>query len=348
MTTALGLEVDLPAQAPAAPADGRPGLAGLAFTSALVVLPLVGLAGGIAWLALGNRVSWLDLGMGVGLYLVSGHGVTVGYHRLFTHRSFRAAPWLRVALAVAGSLALEGGVVSWVANHRLHHQHSDRAGDPHSPYRYGASGWALVRGMGWSHVAWLFRAPPADTERYAKDVRADRAIATVDRLFPVLAVVSITLPFGVAWAATGSLSSAGWALLWAGAVRVTLLHHVTWSVNSLCHVLGRRPNANPDRSSNVGFLAVLSMGESWHNHHHAFPSCARHGLGRHQVDSSARLIRILEWAGWARDARWGGPSSAVPRAGQLGRADRIASATPGPTACAPPNRKAVAERVAAR
>jgi stearoyl-CoA desaturase (Delta-9 desaturase) len=287
-----------------APDDRRPGPVGLAITAALVVLPLAGLAGGIAWLALGNRVSWLDLGLAVGLYLVSGHGVTVGYHRLFAHRSFRAAPSLRVALAVAGSLALEGRVVSWVANHRLHHRLSDRAGDPHTPYRYGTSGWALARGMVWSHVAWLFRAPAADTERYARDLRADRAIAVVDRLFPLLALTSLALPFGVAWAATGSLSAGGWALLWAGGVRVSVLHHVTWSVNSLCHVLGRRPNATGDHSSNVRALAVLSLGESWHNHHHAFPSGARHGMGRHQLDSSARLIRLLERSGWARDARW--------------------------------------------
>lgn len=293
----------VPVSAPAS-GDARPGPAGLAITAALVALPLIGLLGGIAWLSLGNRVSWLDLGLAVGLYLVSGHGVTVGYHRLFTHRSFQAAPWLRVALAVAGSLALEGGVISWVANHRLHHRLSDRPGDPHSPYHYGDSGWALARGMLWSHVGWLFRAPAADTDRYARDLRADPALALVDRLFPVLAVVSLALPFGIGWAATGSLSAGGWALLWAGAVRVTVLHHVTWSVNSLCHVLGHRPNANRDRSSNLGILAVVSMGESWHNHHHAFPSCARHGLGRHQIDSSARLIRLFEWAGWARGARW--------------------------------------------
>jgi stearoyl-CoA desaturase (delta-9 desaturase) len=251
------------------------------------------------------------LGLALALYLISGHGVTVGYHRLFTHRSFRAAPWLRVALAVAGSLALEGGVVSWVANHRLHHQRSDRPGDPHSPYRYGTTGWALVRGLVWSHVAWLFRAPPADVERYARDLRSDRAIATVDRLFPVFGIVSLLLPFGIAWAATGSLSAGGWALLWAGAVRITLLHHVTWSVNSLCHVLGTRPNVTRDKSANVAVLAVLSFGESWHNHHHAFPASARHGLGRGQIDSSAGLIRFFERMGWAKDVRWAKPVTAA-------------------------------------
>ena len=285
--------------------DGGPGPVSLAVTAALVFIPLAGLAGGIAWLGLGNRISWLDLALGIGLYLLSGHGVTVGYHRLFTHRAFHAAPWLRVVLAVAGSLALEGGVVSWVANHRLHHRYSDRIGDPHSPYRYGTSGWALARGMLWAHVGWLFRAPAADTDRYARDVSADPSLAAVDRLFPLLAVVSLALPFAIAWGATGSLSAGGWALLWAGAVRIALLHHVTWSVNSLCHVWGRRPNANTDRSANLGILSLLSMGESWHNNHHAFPSSARHGLGRYQLDSSARLIRLLECVGWAQGARWG-------------------------------------------
>lgn len=302
LTTAIATRSDeLPTPTPDGPG---PGPAALAVTTALVVVPLVGLAGGIGWLALGNRVSWLDIGLGVGLYLLSGHGITVGYHRLFTHRSFHAPGWLRVVLAVAGSLALEGGVVSWVANHRLHHRLSDRTGDPHSPYRYGSSGWDLARGMVWSHVAWMFRAPPADVERYARDLRADRAVALVDRLFPVLAVVSLTLPFGIAWAATGSLSSAAWALLWAGAVRIAVLHHVTWSVNSLCHVLGSRPNATRDHSANVWALAVLSMGESWHNHHHAFPNSPRHGLGPGQLDSSARLIWLFEKASWARQVRW--------------------------------------------
>ena len=276
----------------------------LVVTATLVVVPLLALGGGIGWLSLGNRISWLDVGLAVGLYLVSGHGVTVGYHRLLTHRSFRAPSWLRVVLAVAGSLALEGGAVSWVANHRAHHRFSDRPGDPHSPYRYGTTGWALVRGMVWAHVAWLFRAPPADVERYARDLRADRGVTIVDRLFPVLAVASLLLPFGIAWVATRSLSAAGWALLWAGAVRITLLHHTTWSVNSLCHVLGRRPNATRDHSANVAALAILSMGESWHNNHHAFPTSARHGLGPRQVDSSARLIWLFEKVGWARQARW--------------------------------------------
>jgi len=306
-TLESGVDLSLPDAA--ASDDRRPGSAGLAITAALVAIPLIGLAGGVAWLILGNRVSWLDLALGAALYVISGYGVTVGYHRLFTHRSFRAAPWLRVALAVAGSMALEGGVVSWVANHRLHHRHSDRVGDPHSPYRYGTSGWALVRGLVWSHVAWLFRAPPADTERYARDLRSDRTIGTIDRLFPVIALASLALPFGVAWLVTHSLSAAGWALLWAGAVRVTVLHHVTWSVNSLCHVFGRRPNATSDRSANLAILAVVSFGESWHNNHHAFPSCARHGLGRHQIDPSARLIRLLESAGSARVVRW----DATPR-----------------------------------
>ena len=309
MTTATATAIPNDELSTVVPDGPGPGPVGLAVTTALVVVPLLGLAGGIGWLALGNRISWLDVGLGVGLYLVAGHGITVGYHRLFTHRSFSAPSWLRVVLAVAGSLALEGGVVSWVANHRLHHRLSDRPGDPHSPHRYGNSGWALVRGMVWSHVAWMFRAPPADVERYARDLRADRALALVDRLFPVLAVISLMLPFGVAWAVTGSLSAAGWALLWAGAVRVTVLHHVTWSVNSLCHVLGSRPNATRDHSANIGALAILSMGESWHNNHHAFPSSARHGLGPHQLDSSARLIWIAERLGWIRQVRWVDPSA---------------------------------------
>ncbi|HZT65826.1 MAG TPA: acyl-CoA desaturase [Acidimicrobiales bacterium] len=293
-----------PPPAAAPPTPEGPGPAGIVITTVLVVIPLLALVAGIGWVAVGNRVSWLDVGLTVGLYLVTGHGVTVGYHRLFTHKSFRAPTWLRVVLAVCGSMAVEGGPVSWVANHRAHHQMADQPGDPHSPHRYGTTPWALVKGLGWAHVGWLFRAPPAQVDRYARDLTRDRYVAAVDRAFPALAVLSFALPFAIAWAATGSLSSAGWALLWAGAVRVALLHHITWSVNSICHVVGYRPNQTRDRSTNVWLLAVLSMGESWHNHHHAFPASARHGIGRGQIDTSARLIWLFERLGWASRVRW--------------------------------------------
>src|SRR5581483_2836557 len=242
--------------------------------------------------------------LGVVLYAVTGHGVTVGFHRLFTHRGFTPNRALKVALAIAGSMAVEGSVVSWVAAHRRHHAYSDRLGDPHSPH-VGASGvHGPVRGFVHAHVGWLFAADTTSNERYAPDLLRDRDLTVVDRLFPVFALASLALPFLAGWALSGSLLGGLTALVWAGLVRMALLHHVTWSVNSICHMVGRRPFATKDRSRNVRALALVSFGESWHNLHHAYPTSARHGVLPGQLDSSAGLIRIFERFGWARNVRW--------------------------------------------
>ena len=272
---------------------------------AFLLGPFVALALGVTLaLTAGLGPTWLDLGLAVGFYAVAGHGVTVGFHRYFTHRSFTATRGLRIALAVAGSLSVEGSVSGWVADHRRHHAHSDQPGDPHSPWRFGSSASALLKGLLWAQVGWFFHDEHSSRERFTPDLLADPDIRVVDRLFPVLAVLSITAP-----ALFGGLITLSWrgaltAVIWAGLVRMLVLHHVTWSVNSICHVAGRRPFRSRDRSTNVWPLAVLSMGESWHNLHHADPTSARHGVDRGQVDSSARLIRWFEAAGWARDVRW--------------------------------------------
>ncbi|GAA5144336.1 fatty acid desaturase [Pseudonocardia eucalypti] len=267
----------------------------------LAVLAAAPLAWSLGWL------SWVDVTLFAVFYIVSGLGVTVGFHRYFTHGSFKAKKPLRVGLAVAGSLSLEMGVIDWVATHRRHHKYSDAAGDPHSPWRYGNDWKALIKGLFYAHVGWLFEKERTNRQRYAPDLMADRAVRKVHDAFSWLVATSMTLPglIGglVTWSPAGALS----AFFWASLVRVSLLHHVTWSINSVCHVFGRKQFGSRDQSRNVWWLAILSFGESWHNLHHADPTCARHGALRGQIDPSARVIRWFEKLGWAYDVRWPDP-----------------------------------------
>lgn len=272
-------------------------------TLAIVAGPVaaVGIVVPLLW---GHAVNLSDVVLGLALYLTTGFGVTVGFHRLLTHGGFKPRRVLKIVLAVAGSMAVEGSVTSWVATHRRHHIYSDEAGDPHSPHRYGDHGTALLRGLVFSHVGWLFVSDSSCAKRYAPDMLRDRDIQRVSRLFPVLALASLAIPFGIGYALSGSLKGGVIALVWAGLVRMALLHHVTWSINSLCHTFGRRSEKTGDRSTNMWVLAVVSLGESWHNIHHAHPSWARHGAGRGMIDPSGRLIRLFEQLGWATRVRW--------------------------------------------
>jgi len=258
----------------------------------------------VAW---GGWLSWTDVVLALLFYSVSGFGITVGYHRHFTHGSFRANRPLRIALAVAGSLAIEGPVVRWVADHRKHHAFSDRDGDPHSPWKYGEGVWPLTKGLFHAHVGWLFDVEQTDQRKYAPDLLKDPDIVRVSRAFLAITVVSTFLPAVLGGLITWSWHGALTAFFWAGLVRIAALHHVTWSINSLCHVYGKHPFVSRDRSGNVAWLAIPSMGESWHNLHHAEPTAARHGVLPHQIDPSARLIRWFEQLGWASDVRWPRP-----------------------------------------
>lgn len=270
--------------------------------SLVVFGPFVGLV--VALISLwGSSIRPLDLITGALFYVASGLGVTIGFHRLLTHRSFVARRWLRIALAVAGSFAIEGSATSWVALHRRHHVYSDRAGDPHSPNLSGTSPLQRFKGFVHAHAGWLYTAEESNAERWAPDLVADPDIAMVSKLAPLWAVLSLLLPFLIGLAVTRTLEGAFVCFLWAGAVRIFFLHHVTWSTNSICHIFGRRPFESKDRSRNFALLALLSFGESWHNGHHAFPSSARHGLERGQLDISARLIAILAGLGWVTDVR---------------------------------------------
>ncbi|MGN6782302.1 MAG: acyl-CoA desaturase [Marmoricola sp.] len=255
----------------------------------------------IAW---GGWLHWSDLAIMAVMYVVTLHGVTVGYHRLFTHKSFKPNRFVKNALAIAGSMAIEGPVVRWVADHRKHHKFSDRDGDPHSPWRYGHTFGALVKGLLWAHMGWLFDSEQTPQRKYAPDLMKDRDIVRISRQFPLWVGVSLLTPALLGFLLTWSWQGALTGFFWGSLVRVALLHHVTWSINSICHTLGARPFLSRDKSANVWWLALPSGGESWHNLHHADPTCARHGVLRGQVDSSARLIWSLEKLGWVHDVRW--------------------------------------------
>ena len=274
--------------------------------AALVVVPLAGLA--YAMVRFWNHgIGWFDLILAVVLYAITGHGLTVGFHRYFSHRSFHAVRALKIALAIAGSLGVEGSVYTWAAQHRRHHAYADRDGDPHSPWAFGSGLRSQLRGLGHAHIGWLFKSNPSHPERWIPDLLADRDLAFISRTAAGWATLSFVLPFLLGLAVTGTLKGAILALLWGGLVRMAVLHHVTWGVNSLGHMFGARPFRNRDRSTNVAALALLSFGDSWHNAHHAYPMSARHGVDRHQLDSSARLIRLFERLGWATNVKWPRP-----------------------------------------
>ena len=267
---------------------------GAPFLALLAAVPL-------AWR---HGLSPTDLVLAAVFYLVSGLGITVGFHRHFTHGSFKARRPLRIALALAGSLAVQGPLLTWVADHRKHHRFSDRDGDPHSPWRYGRSPRALAKGMVYAHLGWLFETEHASPRRYAPDLVRDRTLMLISRRFGVLVLASLALPALLGGALTRSWQGTLTAFFWAGLVRICLVHHVTWSINSICHAAGSQPFRSRDRSGNVWWLAPLSLGESWHNLHHADPTSARHGVLSGQLDASARLIRWFEHLGWAYDVRW--------------------------------------------
>jgi stearoyl-CoA desaturase (delta-9 desaturase) len=272
----------------------------------VVILPFLAFAAAVpvAW---GWGLGWTDVALFLAFYIPSGLGITVGYHRLFTHSSFKANRPLRIGLAVAGSLAIEGPVIRWVADHRRHHAFSDKEGDPHSPWRYGETVPALLKGLGFAHIGWMFDVEHTNRDKYTPDLLRDKDIVRVDRLFPLWAAVSLIAPAVLGGLITWSLAGALSAFFWASLVRIFVLHHVTWSINSICHAIGERPFAARDKSANFWPLAILSFGESWHNMHHADPTSARHGVLRGQIDESARVIWLFEKLGWATDVRWPKP-----------------------------------------
>jgi stearoyl-CoA desaturase (delta-9 desaturase) len=257
----------------------------------------------VGWQLWASLLGWNDIFVFVLLYVLTGLGVTVGFHRLLTHRAFKTTRPIRATLAILGSAAIEGPVISWVADHRKHHAFADREGDPHSPHVGHGHGWrGALRGLVYAHVGWLFiHTHRGRRTRYAPDLLGDPVVSWVDRTFVVWALGGLVTAFGLGWLFGGTLRDGLTGVLWGGAVRMLVVHHVTYSINSLCHFFGRQRFDTGDQSRNLAWLAPLSLGEAWHNNHHAFPTSAQHGLRRWELDPSALLIRALERVGLAWD-----------------------------------------------
>ena len=280
-----------------------------------VVVPLVAVIAGIPLAFAYGWVRWLDIAMLAVLYVIGVHGITIGYHRMFTHGAFQAGPKVRAGLALARSLAIEGRVIDWVADHRAHHQLSDKEGDPHSPWEYGRSTWGLTKGLIHAHVGWIFTYRGTDVAKYAPDLLADKPIDRISRWWPAVAVLSMIIPTAIGFAVDG-WAGAAMAFFWVTVVRVALVHHMTWSINSVCHVWGKQPFRTRDESRNVAWLSLASGGESWHNYHHADPSSARHGVLPWQIDTSAYVIRAMERLGWVHAVKWPSPERIASRRAQ--------------------------------
>ncbi|SDE53122.1 acyl-CoA desaturase [Glycomyces harbinensis] len=270
-----------------------------------LLVPMAALAAAVPFAWTTGLLSWTDIAIAVGFYILTLHGVTVGYHRLFTHSSFKPNRAVKVTLAILGSMSVQGPLITWVADHRRHHAFSDKEGDPHSPWLYGTSAWALSKGFWHAHMGWMFE--PRNTtneERFAPDLRKDRDLVLIDKYFWLCTVATFFLPAILGGLITMSWTGALTAFFWGSLVRVAVLHHATWSTNSICHMIGERPFKSRDKAANFWPLALVSGGESWHNSHHADQSCARHGVKRGQIDTSARIIWFLERAGWVTNVKW--------------------------------------------
>ena len=268
----------------------------------VIVFPFVGLVLGIV-LLWGWGFTWVHLGLLLGMYLLTGFGITVGYHRYFTHKSFETNRVMKFVLAVLGSMAFEGPLLKWVAHHRKHHQHSDEAEDPHSPHLHGAGFVGMLKGLWHAHMGWIFIPDAPDLRRYIPDLSADRMLRAVSSTFTVWAAIGLLIPTILGGLLTTSWTGALLGLVWGGLARIFFVHHMTWSINSICHMWGSRPFTSHDESRNNPIFGILGLGEGWHNNHHAFPTSARHGLFWWQFDSSWVVIRTMQLFGLAWNVR---------------------------------------------
>jgi stearoyl-CoA desaturase (delta-9 desaturase) len=302
----LNLQTSTPADGPREPQSPQKfGLGRRLFawvgTLVGVTLPVAGLVMAIVT-SVWWGFEWVNVGLMVGMYLATMTGITVGFHRLFTHRSFQTVRPIQVVLAALGSMAFQGPMLDWVARHRRHHQHSDADGDPHSPYPHGTGLLGLLKGFWHAHIGWAFAPMPDELARYAGDLRRDRLLRVTSDLFALWALIGVLIPAGIGWALLG-WKGAVTGFLWGGLVRILLAHHITWCVNSVCHLWGSKPYAAGDESRNNAVVGLLALGEGWHNNHHAFPSSARHGLRWWQIDISYYIIRTLTAVGLAWKVR---------------------------------------------
>ncbi|MCH5376601.1 MAG: acyl-CoA desaturase [Planctomycetes bacterium] len=270
-----------------------------------VVFPLLGCVAAIVLLWQVGWMGWLYVGLLVGGWLVSELGITIGFHRLLSHGSFQTYRWMRVLWMTLGALSVQGSPLVWCAVHRRHHQRSDQHGDPHSPHLHGKGWWNVLRGFYYSHMGWLFTGYWSwpDRQRYVPDLMADRWLVACDKMYYLWVLASLGIPAAIGGLATASWMGALLGLLWGGLVRVFIAHHITWSINSVCHVFGSREFETRDHSRNNLLFGLLAQGEGWHNNHHAFPRSARHGLRWWQFDLSWILIRTMELVGLAWNVR---------------------------------------------
>lgn len=273
-----------------------------------VVSPFLGLVAGL-WLAWGHGFSGLHLALFLGFALLSSFGVTIGYHRLFTHRAFETNRAVTTILAILGGMSVEGPIIKWVAIHRRHHQVSDRPGDPHSPHLHDEHAIGGLAGLWHAHMGWLFEANPHDLSRHAADLLGDPLVRTLSGLWLVWAALGLALPALIAGLITHSWGGAMLGFVWGGLARIFLVHHLTWSINSVCHIWGTRPFQSSDQSCNNVIMGIIGFGEGWHNNHHAFPTSARHGLRWWQFDASYLIIRTLKLLGLAWKVRVPSPSA---------------------------------------
>jgi len=246
-------------------------------------------------------VSLTDLLILLAMYVLTALGVTVGFHRLLTHRAFQTYKPVEYGFAVLGSLSVQGPVNTWVADHRKHHAHTDKEGDPHSPHVGHSDGVrGVIEGLWHAHIGWSMTDHGlADEKKYARELNEDPGMRWLSKYFLVFLVISLAIPTAAGYLISGTLAGAATGLLWGGLVRIFLVHHITWSINSVCHFMGTRRFDTDDQSTNVFWLALPSFGESWHHNHHAFPRSADNGLRRRELDPSAWVITGLEKAGLA-------------------------------------------------
>lgn len=272
-----------------------------------ILLPVVGLIVGIVYMW-GTGVDWPQVVLMTLMYIATGMGITVGYHRYFTHKSFSTGPFMVAVLGILGSMAVEGSVLRWCATHRSHHAHSDTESDPHSPHGHGEGIRGTLKGFWNAHMGWIFHPPGEPLSRYVPDLMKDKLVMRISRLFPLWVLLSMIIPTILGGLMEIILGGGFWwgaflGFVWGGLVRVLVVHHITWSVNSICHLWGTRPFRSSDESRNNPIVGVLALGEGWHNNHHAFPTSARHGLEWWQFDSSWLMIKSLEKVGVVRDVR---------------------------------------------
>jgi stearoyl-CoA desaturase (delta-9 desaturase) len=279
---------------------------------AAVVLPAAAVV--VACVATwGNGVDIADLIALVITYLLTGLGITVGFHRLLTHRSFAAPRWLELTLAVLGTATAQGPVIMWVADHRTHHAFADQDGDPHSPHTHDRG---IINGLWHAHVGWILKCHgQADWRRFATEMVDDRAMRRISRWAGLIVIASLGVTFATGWLVDGGITGGARMLLWAGLIRIFLFQHfASFAVNSLCHTFGRRRFTTTDRSTNLSWLALPSLGEAWHHNHHAFPRSASHGLRQSELDVSGFVIRALEAVGLAHNVVRISPSRQRERA----------------------------------